>query len=532
MTNHAPGSSLLQAPQSQDHPDQDQVQNHSHLHAHNHNHNHRRLHAQQQQQQQQQHEQARQKRESDHGDTHIRSPTTQDLPLHERQVVIVQTVSVVHIIDDTGATISVSTILSHPVTKLPESPSAGVTADSSVLANPLPSVSVSALAVGDGTPSPAASSQTDLIPTPASESVLSNLETLTSAPFTSSSSFPTLSVGVGISNSTGRFPPSLFSNSTALSHSLFSNSTRTSSFSTSTSASNSKTRSSSVRLSAFTDVPTTTASIGVAGDGSAGANVAATIAVPSATSTESTAPAPVGLAPEVRNAVVGGVMGGVAGVAILAFILMFIIKWKKRQGGGILLLGDGDSSVRGRGMSSGPNGSGGGGGMSERLAPFAVPSALASLTGQKRAIEGTSSNEPTGGEKGFYRVSGKKLISVLESGGDGYSDPPDTDNNRDSVMTSTSYYRDSQPFAVGGLMPQRFGLGSPMRPESGVMVMRSGPGRTPVQEQAAFLDVPRPLTPPRTTTTITGGVKTDPIGRSLVSLDGSSVSRTKFTEDM
>ncbi|KAK3684773.1 hypothetical protein B0T22DRAFT_197644 [Podospora appendiculata] len=528
MTNHAPGSSLVQAPQSQDHSDQDQGQNHNHLHTHN----HRRLHAQQQQQQQQQQEQARQKRESDDGETHIRSPTKQDLPLHERQVVIVQTVSVVHIIDDTGATISVSTLFSDPVTRLPEAPSAGVTADSSVLANPLPNVSVSALAVGDGPPSSTASSQTDPIQTPASQSVLSNLETLTSAPFTSSSSFPTLSVGVGVSNSTGRFPPSLFGNSTTGSHSLFTNSTRTSSFSTSTSASSSsKIRSSSVRLSAFTDVPTSTVSIGVGGDGSAGANVAATIAAPTATSTESIVPPPVGLAPEVRNAVVGGVMGGVAGVAILAFILMFILKWKKRQGGGILLLGDGDSSVRGRGKSSRPNG---GGGLAERSVPFAVPSALASLTGQKRAIEGTGGNEPTVGEKGFYRVSGKKLISVLQSGGDGYSDPPDSDppdsDNRDSVMTSTSYYRDSQPFAVGGLMPQRFGLGSPMRPESGVMVMRSGPGRTPVQEQASFLDVPRPMTPPRTTTTITAGA--DPIGRSLVSLDGSSVSRTKFTEDM
>ena len=85
-------------------------------------------------------------------------------------------------------------------------------------------------------------------------------------------------------------------------------------------------------------------------------------------------------------------------------------------------------------------------------------------------------------------VSGKKLISVLQSGGDGYSDP------RGSVMSGSSYYRDSM--FPNTLPPQRLQLGSPMRPESGVVIMRSGPGRTPIQEQNAFsFDSPHPHTP-------------------------------------
>ncbi|KAK0635408.1 hypothetical protein B0T17DRAFT_40484 [Bombardia bombarda] len=262
---------------------------------------------------------------------------------------------------------------------------------------------------------------------------------------------------------------------------------------------------------------------------------------------------------------------------------MFIIKWKKRQGGAIMLLGDGESTARGKGgPSSGllgiegsRGGEGGGGDMTQhqRSVPFAIPAALASLTGgngnnsnnkrlmgggERSSITAAGQAQTGSGEKGFYRVSGKKLVSVLESGGDGYSDPDpandrrytinnnfsNDDNDhlhvggvRDSVLSTNSYYRDSIAFPDGAgdlsaQQPQRLQLGSPMRPESGVMVMRSGPMRTPVQQQGYFLDAPaqeqqRPLTPPINVV--------DPLGRSLVARDGSSrgsESRARFVEDM
>jgi len=162
--------------------------------------------------------------------------------------------------------------------------------------------------------------------------------------------------------------------------------------------------------------------------------------------------------------------------------------------------------------------------MTEQTSAFAVPAALASLVGQKRIADAPSAPpaEPAA-EKGFYRVSGRKLISVLESGGDGYSDPVDP---RASMLSDSSYnYRNS--VFPGGLSPgQLLQLGSPMRPTSGVMVMRSGPGRTPVQLQNPFDDEhARPMTPP----TI------DPVGRTLLVQDGSrasGASRARFTEDM
>lgn len=180
-----------------------------------------------------------------------------------------------------------------------------------------------------------------------------------------------------------------------------------------------------------------------------------------------------------------------------------------------MLLGDGDSAARARGFSSpGPASPGCSRGMTERSGPFAIPSALAKLSG-KRAID-TPPAGTTTQEKGFYRVSGKKLVSVLESGGDGYSDP------HDSIGSAASYYRDSQAFSDNSNM-QPLQLGSPMRPVSGVAVFRDGPQRTPVQEEPPLMPGQRRSAFPTTLPV------PDSVGRSFASRDGSRGSR--FTED-
>jgi hypothetical protein len=153
--------------------------------------------------------------------------------------------------------------------------------------------------------------------------------------------------------------------------------------------------------------------------------------------------------------------------------------------------------------------------MAERSTPFAVAAALAKLTGSQRSIAAAPA-EPATQEKGFYRVSGRKLTSVLQSGGDGYSDP------HDSIGSGTSYYRDSQAFFDSpDVAPLQ--LGSPMRPRSGIPVFRDGPQRTPVHEQ---VPVPPGHPPPALPATLP---VPDALGRSFGSRDGSRVSR--FTED-
>jgi hypothetical protein len=228
---------------------------------------------------------------------------------------------------------------------------------------------------------------------------------------------------------------------------------------------------------------------------------------------EPTPDAPAGLAPETRNAVVGGVVGSVAGIALIAVALLYLLRWRRQRGQGIMLLGDGDSTARGRGFSSGgPASPSSGRAMAERTGAFAIPSALAMLSG-KRANDAPPA-EPATQEKGFYRVSGKKLVSVLESGGDGYTDP------HDSIGSASSYYRQSQAFSDSS---NPFQLGSPMRPVSGVPIYHDGAQRTPVQEHG-------PLPPGQRHSVFPTALPVpDPVGRSF--RDGSRGSGSRFTED-
>jgi len=162
------------------------------------------------------------------------------------------------------------------------------------------------------------------------------------------------------------------------------------------------------------------------------------------------------------------------------------------------------------------------GGMSQRRSlPFAVPAALATLTGyNKRASQKTTGtvSSTAGSERGFYRVSGRKLPSVLQTGGDGYGG-----GVHDSTLSGSSFYRDSTGFYGGPGSPPPTSFPPPPERDSGVPVMRPSPARTPVTEHGPFgrTPTPPPLTPP---------LRPDMLGRSHPSQDGSHASR--FTEEV
>ncbi|KAL5319727.1 hypothetical protein ACEPPN_012783 [Leptodophora sp. 'Broadleaf-Isolate-01'] len=153
---------------------------------------------------------------------------------------------------------------------------------------------------------------------------------------------------------------------------------------------------------------------------------------------------------------------------------------------------------------------------------FAVPAALATLTGYKRSSQRTADrttiSSTAGSERGFYRVSGRKLPSVLQSGGDGYGGGIMESN----TLSGSSFYRDSQGFYGGSGGPSSPPLGLSMTRDSGVPIMREGPARTPVTEQGPFANPPASLTPPPR--------RPDVVGRSHPSLDGSQ--RSRFTEEV
>ncbi|CAK7222932.1 hypothetical protein SEUCBS140593_005069 [Sporothrix eucalyptigena] len=359
----------------------------------------------------------------------------------------------------------------------------------------------------------------------------------------------------------------IYTNST-LPHTLFANTSRTS---TTLSRHHTSSTFSSSLISSTTS--STFASKATDADGAGGAGGAPAGTAPAATSTSSSNNNDSTGTP--TSVLVGSVIGGLAGVAVLLVVVMFLLKWKKkRDARGHKLLGDGDDmnavlggaiarSVKPGGGSGGPGGAAGaigpsggsgpnngpGGGMSENRTAFLMPFASALAAGQKRLSRGTTgastfasdaSSSAAGGagstggntERGFYRVSGKKLPSVLQHGGDGYEDP------RESMLSvNTSLYRDSRGFFGGAGGPattptSRYAVGSPMRPESGVPIFHSGPGkavamRMPLSRQGSFIHDDtasvRNLTPPP-------GI--DPIGRSMASQDNSRGSGSRFTEDI
>lgn len=229
----------------------------------------------------------------------------------------------------------------------------------------------------------------------------------------------------------------------------------------------------------------------------------------SSASSNSTASA---LSPQQKQ-VIGGVLGGVAGAAFFLVLVLVALRWKRRQNNAAQAssqaaseshelppTSDAPSGAPNGGGGSGGGGSGGGGSaMVERYSAAALTAAFTGLA-PKRSSASVNSSET--GERGFYRVSGRKLPSVLQVGGDGYSDP------RSSFMSGTSdYYRGSQAFDPFGGPGTRLQLGAPMRPDSGVPIVRSSPARPVVAEENPFADPPTsppgdalapPLTRPRT----------------------------------
>jgi hypothetical protein len=267
-------------------------------------------------------------------------------------------------------------------------------------------------------------------------------------------------------------------------------------------------------------VVTITGNVDGTGAGVGGAGAGATLTVlPSSTSTGSSSSG--GPLDPTTSSIVGGIVGGFAGLALIALAVLIAVKWKRQHGKGVQLLTEGDGPDRRLSLFSRRGGPGGGRGS------FAIPAALASLTGgYKHNSQATIEGAPETSEKGFYRVSGRKLTSVLQSGGDGYAEPSAV---RDSTLSGTSFYRPDSiaMFSDPSLSPLQ--LGSPMRPESGIMIMRSGPARTPVQEQGPMFDDTGPLTPPALAS------DRDPLGRSLLSQSGSAASAgspSRFTEEI
>ncbi|KAK7967766.1 uncharacterized protein PG986_002043 [Apiospora aurea] len=500
MTESVSGSSLLQA--------RGDTRSTSHDHSHNHHirSHHKRLHHQHQHQ-------------------HLEKKDEEEKAEDSSVVHIVQTVDVIAVIDGSGATISLHTAAA------PRPPTNSALALPNGLAPALPDQKV---AVASPTDDAADDTSPTIIPTPTP-----SLEPDSSASLSMSPSFPTVESYAKITST----PLPSGSGSASGSFPSFSASIAPSTTDASSSPHATPTSSDDGGFVGAFNGPGGGDSTAESGPSPSGTLISSGGAGSGSSSNGSPDGSPDGSSdgssdsgskPTPPGTVAGSVIGSVAGVAFLLVLALMLLRWKKRQNA--LKLRDSNKSpgglITGAGVAAGkdnpfddphPPATANSSAMSQRRsAPFAIPAALANLTGsQKRYSDRTDAASVEGGEKGFQKVSGRKLPSVLHYGGDGYSEP----SNRDTVMSdqsSMSYYRDSQGFFGGPGMP-RLALGSPMRPESGVPVFHEGPARKAQTETGHFS--PTNLEPPAR----------DPLGRSHPSQDGSNRthgSASRFTEEI
>jgi hypothetical protein len=186
---------------------------------------------------------------------------------------------------------------------------------------------------------------------------------------------------------------------------------------------------------------------GIAGDGAtATSNGVSSTSAPADTNDGDDEPAPAGT-------IAGGVVGGAAGLALVALIiLLFLRRYKKRaQLGHLALPANAAGPAAGGSSVSGS----GGRGMAERAGLMPLVGAIPALFRHQNNSQHSGSET---GERGFQRVSGRKLPSAFSEGMTGPpqptgSPPPSMplvgDDDHERNLSSHSFYRDSVGFYGG-----------------------------------------------------------------------------------
>jgi hypothetical protein len=267
----------------------------------------------------------------------------------------------------------------------------------------------------------------------------------------------------------------------------------------------------------------------------------------SATATQSSAAA-AALPPVQTPVVVGGVVGGLAGLTIFLVLILFLLRWRRTkliQSGRLIV--DAETAPPSTAQSNAAMAPANFQPFFKRLRPY---------SGQTTATTDTS----TSTERGFQKVSGRKIGSVLLNGGDGYGGPgPNTSNNpfyrrsnqtlneslhvgpgspplspAYSTHTGTVDRGRATPPASSGYPP-----GLPIGPERDggfdkeVVFMRPGPARSITTSPGGIPYPDMRMTPPPLSASRPEPLfynRPDALGRSHASRDGSRGS--KFAEDL
>ncbi|PLN78645.1 hypothetical protein BDW42DRAFT_174535 [Aspergillus taichungensis] len=347
------------------------------------------------------------------------------------------------------------------------------------------------------------------------------LDSTTSLPLSAQTSRPLVSSTVSPVSSSIR--PSSLNASTATPATSLPTSTPMSTATTDTTTATTTHTSSSTSSTSTTSDDTTTTTTAYATEtdvaywGGGGTGTAGTGSTPS-----STGPPPTSPGPPDSGKIAGGVVGGVAGAMMVVFVLLVLLKrWRKlglRPAPDEGMLGAGQmprETTQTRRLSREPLFA------AATLAPTFLRPWRASRQSTVTA-ETTLSSSPS--ERGFQKISGRKIESVLQSGGDGYDgrfgeqQPPHSPTlSEPSMGLGSSPVQPRSPMSAGSISPSipppsmPFGMAldtsyTREAEEPGIMVLRPSPART------------RGLCP------------RDGVGRSHPSFDGSKGSR--FTESI
>ena len=230
---------------------------------------------------------------------------------------------------------------------------------------------------------------------------------------------------------------------------------------------------------------------------------------------------------------VGGIIGGIAGLAMILFLILVLFRWRRNR------MGTRRNISPPIPQTIGPGGEPQTGTMTQRSSTAPIAAAgffgrLRPVSSQTAATAATTDTAPS--ERGFQKISGRKITSVLASGGDGFGDnsattgpsaplpgpssgsaaavpgsfatpPPVVRPSPAHSLSGSSFYRDSHGF-YGGVVPANepsqtetssspstspmypapiaavargiTDRGSPSRRPEEVANMRPGPARTPV----------------------------------------------------
>ena len=280
----------------------------------------------------------------------------------------------------------------------------------------------------------------------------------------------------------------------------------------------------------------------------------------------------------------GSIVGGVAGIVLILLALLFLLRWRRGRIGQRRDISPPVPQMAGAGSAAL------GGAMTQRSSTRStIPIAAAGLFGRLRpsSSQTATTTDTAPSERGFQKISGRKLASVLSSGGDGYGDAPPPSAGPSAApaakpiapghgpfaglapglrpgspqrsLSGSSFYRDSQGF-YGGVVPADTSTYEatdpsssptsssptiPVLPSSGVPLaaagrlpgtsspgvanIRPGPARQPIIQQGGVVPMRTPsrAQPPRQRPTPPPIAEDppDPLGRSHPSQDGSRQSR-------